>query len=42
VRARALYAIGALAGLISAPLGVALIILIQINYAAAPRWTNWS
>jgi uncharacterized membrane protein len=42
VRAQALYAIGALAGLISAPLGVAIIILIQLNYAVAPRWTNWS
>jgi uncharacterized membrane protein len=42
VRAQALYAIGAVAGLVSAPLGVALIILIQVNYAVAPRWTNWS
>jgi len=42
VRAQGLYAIGALTGLVSAPLGVALILLIQINYAAAPRWTNWS
>ena len=41
-RAQALYAIGALAGLVSVPLGVALIILIQLNYAVAPRWTNWS
>ncbi len=42
VRAQALYAIGALAGLVSTPLGVAFIILIQINYAIGPRWTNWS
>ena len=42
VRAQGFYAIGAMAGLVSPPLGVALIILIQINYAAAPRWTNWS
>jgi len=42
LRAQALYAIGALAGLFSTPLGVGLIILIQINYAFAPRWTNWS
>jgi uncharacterized membrane protein len=42
VRAQALYAIGALAGLVSTPLGVALIILIQLNYAIAPRWTDWS
>jgi uncharacterized membrane protein len=41
-RAQGLYAIGALAGLVSVPLGVALIILIQINYAVGPRWTNWS
>ncbi len=39
---QSLYALGALAGLFSPPLGVALIILIQLNYAVAPRWTNWS
>ena len=38
VVAQALYAVGALAGLIVAPpLGVTLIILIQLNYALAPR-----
>ena len=37
-----LYAVGAVAGLVSTPLGVAFIILVQINYAVAPRWTNWS
>jgi uncharacterized membrane protein len=42
VRAQALYAIAALAGLLSVPLAVGLIILIQLNYAVAPRWTNWS
>ena len=42
VRAQALYAVGAAAGLVSTPLGVALMILIQLNYAFAPRWTNWS
>ncbi len=42
VRAQGLYAIGALLGFVSVPLGVALIILIQVNYAVAPRWTNWS
>ncbi len=35
--AQALYLAGALAGLYSPPLGVALIIVIQINYAVAPR-----
>jgi hypothetical protein len=29
--------IGALAGLVNAPLGIALILLIQLNYAFAPR-----
>jgi hypothetical protein len=38
-RARALHAGGAVAG---TPLGVAFIIPIQINYAVAPRWTNWT
>ena len=38
VSAQALYGVGALAGLVIAPpLGVALIILIQLNYALAPR-----
>jgi uncharacterized membrane protein len=40
--AQTLYGAGALVGLVNVPLGVALIILIQLNYAAAPRWTNWS
>jgi uncharacterized membrane protein len=35
--AQSLYAIGALVGLVSVPLGIALIILIQLNYALAPR-----
>ncbi len=42
VRAQALYAIGAFAGFLSAPVGVGFIILIQINYAVAPPWTKWS
>ena len=38
VVAQALYAVGALPGLVVAPpLGVTLIILIQLNYALAPR-----
>ena len=37
VVAQPLYALGALVGLISVPLGVVLIILIQLNYAVAPR-----
>ncbi len=37
VVAQSLYGLGALIGLVSAPLGVAVIILIQLNYAAAPR-----
>ncbi len=41
-RAQALYAVGALVGLMSPLVGVSLIILIQLNYAFAPRWTNWS
>jgi uncharacterized membrane protein len=40
--AQTLYGAGALVGLVNVPLGVTLIILIQLNYAAAPRWTNWS
>ena len=40
--AQSLYALGALVGLVNVTLGVATIILVQINYAAAPRWTNWS
>jgi uncharacterized membrane protein len=38
---QSLYAIGALAGLLNVPLGVAFIILVQLNFAIAPRWTNW-
>ena len=37
VIAQSLYAVGALAGLVSVPVGIALLILIQLNYAAAPR-----
>jgi uncharacterized membrane protein len=37
VVAQSLYAAGALVGLISVPLGTVLIILIQLNYALAPR-----
>jgi uncharacterized membrane protein len=37
VVAQSLYAVGALIGLISVPLGITLIILIQLNYAVAPR-----
>ena len=37
-----LYALGALAGLVNVPVGVAIIILVQFNYAVAPRWTKWS
>ena len=40
VAGQSLYAIGALVGLLNVPLGVALIILVQLNYAFAPRWTN--
>jgi uncharacterized membrane protein len=35
--AQSLYGAGALVGLFSVPLGLALIILIQLNYAVAPR-----
>jgi uncharacterized membrane protein len=35
--AQTLYAVGALVGLVNVPLGLALIILIQLNYAIAPR-----
>jgi len=35
--AQSLYAIGALAGLVNVTLGIALILLIQLNYAIAPR-----
>jgi len=35
--AQSLYAVGALVGLLNVPLGLALIILIQLNYAIAPR-----
>ena len=35
--AQSLYGIGALLGLLSVPLGLSLIILIQLNYAIAPR-----
>ena len=35
--AQSLYAVGALVGLVSVPLGLALIILIQLIYATAPR-----
>jgi uncharacterized membrane protein len=34
--AQSLYAVGALVGLVNVPLGLALIILIQLNYALAP------
>jgi uncharacterized membrane protein len=37
VVAQSLYALGALIGLLSVPLGIALIILVQLNYAFAPR-----
>ena len=35
--AQSLYAVGAVVGLLSVPLGLGLIILIQLNYALAPR-----
>ena len=35
--AQSLYAVGALVGLVNVPLGLALIILVQLNYAFAPR-----
>ena len=35
--AQSLYAVGALVGLVNVPLGLALIILVQLNYAVAPR-----
>ena len=37
VVAQSLYAIGALAGLVNVTLGIALIMLIQLNYAIGPR-----
>jgi uncharacterized membrane protein len=37
VVAQSLYAIGALAGLLNVTLGIALILLIQLNYAVGPR-----
>ena len=37
VAAQSLYAIGALAGLVNVTLGIALIMLIQLNYAIGPR-----
>ena len=37
VVAQSFYGIGAVAGLVSVPLGIALIVLIQLNYAVAPR-----
>jgi uncharacterized membrane protein len=37
VVAQSLYAVGALAGLVNVTLGIVLIILIQLNYAIAPR-----
>jgi uncharacterized membrane protein len=37
VVAQSLYGVGALIGLLSPPVGVVLIILIQLNYAVAPR-----
>lgn len=36
--AQSLYAIGAIVGLFNVTLGIALIILIQLNYAVAPRF----
>jgi uncharacterized membrane protein len=35
--AQGLYALGALLGLISIPLGIGFIVLVQLNYAIAPR-----
>jgi len=35
--AQALYAMGAALGLVSIPLGIGFIVLVQINYAVAPR-----
>jgi len=37
VRAQSLYAVGAVVGLFDVTLGIALIMLIQLNYAIAPR-----
>ncbi len=37
VIAQSLYAVGAVVGLVNVTLGIALIILIQLNYAIAPR-----
>jgi uncharacterized membrane protein len=35
--AQSLYALGAVVGLLNIPLGIAVIILVQLNYAIAPR-----
>jgi uncharacterized membrane protein len=35
--AQSLYAVGALVGLVSVPIGIGLIILVQLNYAFAPK-----
>jgi uncharacterized membrane protein len=35
--AQSLYAVGALVGLVSVPFGLTLIILVQLNYAVAPK-----
>jgi uncharacterized membrane protein len=37
ITAQSLYAVGALVGLANVPLGLALIILVQLNYAIAPN-----
>ena len=37
VVAQSLYAIGLLVGLVNVPLGIALILIIQLNYAIGPR-----
>ncbi len=44
VVAQALYGLGALASLVRVEVGFALILLIQFNYAIAPRvkWLSWS
>jgi uncharacterized membrane protein len=42
IRAQALYAVGALVGLVYIPAGIAFIILVQINYVLPKRWIPWT
>jgi hypothetical protein len=41
VIAQSLYAVGAALCVINTWVSIAAIVLVQLNYALAPKWTRW-